>query len=62
MKLTKIKESYSSIKSNYLELVDAPADHPICQFTEEDCDKESQNGEEFLNGLRNALKCRVDTF
>ena len=60
-KLTNINESYSSIKTNFWQLVDAPADHPIHEITEKDCE-ESLSEDDHVYGLKDALKERVDTF
>ena len=60
-KLSNINECSSSIKSNYIKLVNAPEDHPIHQLTEKDFEESLSENDEVYR-LKDALKEGVDTF
>ena len=62
IKLKEINESYLSIKTNYLELVNAPADNPFHTMTESECEKESDNEDSPVKRLKEALIEGIDTF
>ena len=61
-KLKEINESYVSIKTNYLELVNAPADNPFHTMTESECEKESDSEDSTVKRLNEAIIEGIDTF